>query len=204
MKNPAYRNKTNHATDKANSFWINIQVIYCIIYQNEIKLDSLSEAWISYSSWSKYYCSSLPDMHQRYNKWETEHILSSLEQIECLWGVSFGDLVLAPEGGVIAWALVILFFFPIHYKDFSVICDPSPPSSWERRLELDLNTQKCYVVFFSFPFIITSLWPWWKNVICGRDTETFTVLKIIQLNKTAHIIQWQLLELTPELSVFFF
>lgn len=48
-------------------------------------------------------------MHQRYNKWETEHILNSLGQIECLWEVSFGDLVLAPEGGVIAWALIIFF-----------------------------------------------------------------------------------------------
>lgn len=86
-------------------------------------------------------------MHQRYNKWETEHILSSLEQIECLWGVSIGDLVLAPEGGAIAWALVI-FFSPIHYKDASVICDPFPPSSWERRLELDLNT---IVFLFFFP-----------------------------------------------------
>lgn len=40
----------------------------------------------------------------------------------------FGDLALAPEGGVIAWALVI-FFFPIHFKDSSVICDPFLPSS---------------------------------------------------------------------------
>lgn len=63
--------------------------------------------------WSTCYHSTPLEMHQRYNKWETEHILSSLEQIECLWGVSFGDLVLAPEGGVIAWALVIFFSNPL-------------------------------------------------------------------------------------------
>lgn len=115
-------------------------------------------------------CHGAPlDMHQRYNKRASEHILSRprtnwMFMRSFLWGFSsctrgWSDCVGSRH----------LFFPPIHYKGSSVTCDPSPPSSWETRLELDVNAAKIrrVVCFFSsLPFLLitASLRPWWAHV----------------------------------------
>lgn len=45
---------------------------------------------------------------------------------------------------MIAWALVIFFFssFPIQYKDFSVICDPSAPVILKREITVGSKYSK--------------------------------------------------------------
>lgn len=115
--------------------------------------------------WMPCFYSDSPDLHHRCNKWE--HILGILVQIECLWGVFFGGLPLAPKGELIACALVILFF-PIH----SVIRDPFFFCiSWEERFGPVLIPFVLFPPFHSSIPMSILLWPWWEGIAGSKERE---------------------------------